>query len=96
MRHDTIAGRSRLRIDGRENGGIEIIGSDRNNIIVVSKIQAQAESQRDAKELAESIRVEIGDDIRADGPSTRWRSSPKWILEGCDACDLRGHRGVHL
>ena len=75
VREDTIATRSTLRIDGRENGGIEIIGSDRNNIVVISKIQAQAGSERDAKELADGIRIELGDEIRADGPSTRWRSS---------------------
>lgn len=75
VREDTIPARSALRIDGRENGGIEIIGSDRSNIVVISKIQAQAGSERDAKEIADGIRVELGDEIRADGPSTRWRSS---------------------
>jgi hypothetical protein len=75
VREDTIPARSALRIDGRENGGIEIIGSDRTNIVVISKIQAQAGSEREAKEIADGIRVELGDEIRADGPSTRWRSS---------------------
>jgi hypothetical protein len=75
VREDTMPARSALRIDGRENGGIEIIGSDRTNIVVISKIQAQAGSEREAKEIADGIRVELGDEIRADGPSTRWRSS---------------------
>lgn len=75
IRADTIPARSTLRIDGRENGGIAIIGSDRNTIVVISKIEAQAGSEREARELAEGIRIDLGDDIRADGPSTRWRSS---------------------
>jgi len=75
VREDTITTRSTLRIDGRENGGITVIGSDRANIVVISKIQAQGESEREAKELADQIRVELGDEIRANGPSTRWRSS---------------------
>ena len=75
VREQTIATRSRLRVDGRENGGIEIVGEDRNDIRVISKIQAQAGSQNEAKELASAIKIDIGDDIRADGPSTRWRSS---------------------
>ena len=75
VKQQTIAARSGLRIDGRENGGIEIIGSDRTDILVISKIQTQAGSEREARELADGIRVEIGDEIRADGPSTRWRSS---------------------
>lgn len=75
VRQDTMRARSSLRIDGRENGGIEIIGSDRSDILVISKIQAQAGSEQEAKHLADGIRIELGDEIRADGPSTRWRSS---------------------
>jgi len=75
VREQTIPARSQLRVDGRENGGIEVIGSDRKDILVVSKIQAQAGSESDAKEIASNILIDVGDDIRADGPSTRWRSS---------------------
>jgi DUF4097 and DUF4098 domain-containing protein YvlB len=75
VREQTIPSRSHLRVDGRENGGIEIIGADRNDILVISMIQTQAESESEAKEIAGQIRVDLGDDIRADGPSTRWRSS---------------------
>ena len=75
VREQTIPARSQLRVDGRENGGIRVIGSDRSDILVISKIQAQAGSENEAKELASGIRIDIGDDIRADGPSTRWRSS---------------------
>jgi DUF4097 and DUF4098 domain-containing protein YvlB len=75
IREQTLPARSSLRVDGRENGGIEVIGSDRNDIRVISKIQTQAGSASDAKAMADQIRIEAGDEIRADGPSTRWRSS---------------------
>ena len=75
VREQTIPARSRLRVDGRSNGGIEVIGSDRSDILVISKIQTQAGSSRDAKEIADQIRIEVGDEIQAEGPSTRWRSS---------------------
>lgn len=75
VREQTLSARSQLRVDGRENGGIEIIGSDRNDILVISRIEAQAGSESDAKAIADQIKVQIGDDIRADGPTTRWRSS---------------------
>src|SRR5215207_5253164 len=75
VREQTLSARSQLRVDGRENGGIEIIGSDRSDILVISRIEAQAGSESDAKAIADQIKVQIGDDIRADGPSTRWRSS---------------------
>ena len=74
VREQTLPARANLRVDGRDNGGIEIIGWDRNEILVRSKIQARAGSESEAKELAEGIRIETSDEIRADGPSTRWRS----------------------
>jgi hypothetical protein len=75
VREQTIPARSQLRVDGRENGGIEVIGSDRSDILVISKIQAQASSESDAKDIADKIRIDVGDAIRAEGPSTRWQSS---------------------
>jgi len=75
VREQTISARSLLRVDGRQNGGIDIIGSDRTDILVISHIQAQAGSEKDAKDIADQIKLQIGDDIRAEGPTTRWRSS---------------------
>ena len=75
VREQTIPARAQLRVDGRENGGIEIIGSDRKDILVISKIQTQAGSESDAKDIAGEIRIDVGDEIRAEGPSKRWRSS---------------------
>lgn len=74
VRDQTIPARASLRVDGRDNGGIEVIGWDRNEILVRSKIQAHAGSESAAKELADRIRIDVGDEIRADGPSTRWQS----------------------
>lgn len=74
VREQTIPARSSLRVDGRDNGGVEVIGWDRNEILVRSKIQARAGSESEAKELADRIRIDMGDEIRADGPSTRWQS----------------------
>lgn len=74
VREQTIPARPRLRVDGRDNGGIEVIGWDRNEILVRSKIEARAGSESEAKEMADRIQIAIGDEIRADGPSTRWRS----------------------
>lgn len=74
VREQTLPARANLRVDGRDNGGIEVIGWDRNDILVRSKIQARAGSESEAKALADGIRIETSDEIRADGPSTRWRS----------------------
>ena len=75
VREQTIPARSKIRVDGHSNGGIEVIGSDRSDILIISRIQAQAGSSSEAKEIADQIKIEVGDEISADGPSTRWRSS---------------------
>jgi len=75
VREETIPARGRLRVDGRDNGGIEIIGSNRDDVLIRARIQAQAGSQSDAKSIVDQIRIDVGDEIRADGPTTRWRSS---------------------
>jgi hypothetical protein len=75
VREVTLPARTRLRVDGRDNGGIDVIGSDRDDILVRAKIQAYARSESEAKLLADDIRIETGEEIRADGPSTRWRTS---------------------
>ena len=74
VREQTIPARSSLRVDGRDNGSIEVIGWDRNEILVRSKIEARARSESEAKELVSQLRIGVGDEIRVDGPSTRWQS----------------------
>lgn len=65
-----LSARSTLRIDASPNGGIEVIGSNRNDIEVHARIQARAESSADARDLGESVRVDFGNTISSDGPST--------------------------
>ena len=71
----TIPARSRLRVDGRENGGVSVVGWDRSEIKIVARIEAQARSEADAGDLVEQVRIETSPDVRATGPSTRSRES---------------------
>lgn len=77
VRDTTIRAPQRgLVIDGRDNGGIYVVGWDRNEVLVRALIQASAEDIRDAEALAKEIKVLTdGDRIRADGPSYRRRTS---------------------
>lgn len=63
-----------LSVDGRQNGGVTVHGWDKPNIQVVAMIQAQAETQEDARAMAKDITISTNDgELRADGPSTRRR-----------------------
>lgn len=73
--YSVAAGRS-LSVDGRTNGGISVHGWDRANIQVVAMVQASAESEAEARDIAKGINVvATGSEIRADGPDSRNRQS---------------------
>ena len=62
------ADRDVITVDGRANGGITVEGWDRNEILVRAKVQAQAESEEDARAMVGDVEIETGSVIRADGP----------------------------
>jgi DUF4097 and DUF4098 domain-containing protein YvlB len=64
-----------LTVDGRDNGGITVHAWDKNEIQVVAMIQAQAESEADARAIAKQVVITSNNgDVRADGPRTRGRN----------------------
>ena len=71
VRNTTIQPQSKLRVDGRENGGVAFYGWNRNEVKVVALVHAQAYEQRDAQALAKEIRVLTDNgSIRAEGPAS--------------------------
>jgi hypothetical protein len=72
-RETTIPARAVLRVDGGDNGGIEVVGWDRSEIRIVALIHTRGEDEADAKELAKEIRINTDGTIRAEGPSSRRR-----------------------
>lgn len=60
-----------LRVDPGTNGGVSVVGWDRNEVEVHARIEARAESMAQARVLAEEVRIETGRTIGADGPSSQ-------------------------
>ena len=71
VREVTIPARGRLTVDGGQNGGISVLGWDRDEIRVVSRLQASARRGSDASALLDEIRIVTGSEVRATGPRTR-------------------------
>jgi hypothetical protein len=71
VRETTIPARRRLTVDGGQNGGVSVIGWDRDEIRVVARIQTHARRSRDADALLDEVRIVTGEEIRASGPRTR-------------------------
>jgi DUF4097 and DUF4098 domain-containing protein YvlB len=58
-----------VSMEGLRNGGVQVTGWDRNEIVVKTRIRTQARSQSEAKAIADQIRTVInGSTITVDGP----------------------------
>ncbi len=69
-----------LAVNARPNGGVKVRGWDRDSVHVVVRIQTQAPSEAEAREMAGRIRVErAGHELRADGPGAVGRRR-SWVV----------------
>jgi len=69
-------GASALTVDATPNGGIQVNGSGRGDILVRAKVVAAAATQQRAHEIANSVRVDAtAYKVSADGPRTDNRES---------------------
>ena len=62
-------GRRPDRVDAAPNGGIEVSGGMRGDIVIQAKVTASAESQQRARDILAAVRVDAASDkVSADGP----------------------------
>jgi DUF4097 and DUF4098 domain-containing protein YvlB len=72
----TRAPRGTLTVDGMRNGGITIIGWDRDSLHVISRIRIEDRDGRDAQGIASRIRTDIrGSHIQVEGLRDMGRGS---------------------
>jgi hypothetical protein len=58
-----------IRVDGLRNGGVSVIGAGRDSLIVKTRIQVQARTMSDARDIARQVRTVVrGSTIEAEGP----------------------------
>jgi hypothetical protein len=76
LRTYTISAATRISVDGGDNGGVKFIGENRRDVKVVAQIQASADDDATATEIARQIRVFTdGGQIRSEGPPHRNHTS---------------------
>jgi DUF4097 and DUF4098 domain-containing protein YvlB len=73
MREQTLApSGGTIAVDGRQNGGVNVKGWDKNEVLVRARVQASAPTEAEAGQLAQQIRIETGGSkIFASGPDNR-------------------------
>ncbi|NIR43145.1 MAG: DUF4097 domain-containing protein [Gemmatimonadetes bacterium] len=79
VREFTLSPRDLIAVNASPNGGIEVEGWDRNEVLVRAKVSARGRSESDAREIAGEVEIETGGRwIEADGPRTR-RHESWWV-----------------
>ena len=69
VRPVTLTGGGPLHVDARPNGGVQVTGWDQATVEGSARIQAQADTDADARDIASRIVIEAaGGTIKADGP----------------------------
>lgn len=85
-----------LNVNGM-NGGIEVIGQDRQDISLQARIVAHAGSQSDAQSLLHQISIETGATVEAHGPKSAmghgWSVSYKLLVPHRLAADFHTMNG---
>ena len=76
VRNFTMPVSKALTVDGRDNGGITVHAWDKNEVQVVAMVQAQAESEQEARDIARQVVVAgANGSVRAEGPRSARRQS---------------------
>lgn len=66
LREVTINARNLLDVDGQRNGGIQIKGENRSNILIRACIQTTGRTDQEAGAMAKNIRIKTDTSIRAE------------------------------
>jgi hypothetical protein len=98
VREQIVAAGGAITVDAGRNGGISVKGSDRNDILVRTRIQTAARTQGEAEELAKQITIETGGlRISANGPEDRrdnhWSVSFEVLVPRRSSLSLEAHNG---
>lgn len=71
--------RGPLTIDPGLNGGVDIVGWDRDSVAITARIQVNARTQDDADDIARQLKVEVaGNTIKVTGGSSPYGRRQHW------------------
>ena len=75
IRELTLPASGSLTVGGGPNGGVQVTGWDRNEVLLRARVQAWADDEQEAAEIARQVQVRTDGTIRAEGPQRRGRAS---------------------
>ena len=65
-REMTISAGNLLNVNGMRNGGIQIKGENRSDVLIRSCVQTTGENEQEAQTIAKNIRIETNPNVRAE------------------------------
>ncbi|MBW3570366.1 MAG: hypothetical protein KY467_04605 [Gemmatimonadetes bacterium] len=74
VRETRLPARGSLRVDAGQNGGVSVRAWDGRDVLVRAKVQTNARTEAEAREIARGIRVSTDGTIRSTGPETSGRN----------------------
>lgn len=98
IRETTIPAAGALSVDGQKNGGISVRGADRSDILVRARVQTRGNTDAEAQELSNQIKVETaGQRVYASGPDNSsersWSVSYEIFVPRRSDLTLTAHNG---
>jgi hypothetical protein len=70
VRQFTVVAAGTMTVNAEPNGGIQVDGGPRGDILVLAKVVAQAETQARARQVADAVKVTaVPDSVSASGPT---------------------------
>lgn len=97
--HTVMAGAAMISVDAAPNGGIQVQGGPRSDILVLARVVATAETEERAREIAAGVRIDAASDkISASGPGglsrrESWHVSYRLAVPTQTSLSLRSSNG---
>lgn len=81
VREYTVSSGGTVTVDGGANGGVSVIGEDRNDVFIRACVQGYAKTDEEARNLVKGINVQTNGVIKAEGPADAqkgWGENKGW------------------
>jgi hypothetical protein len=76
VREATLAADGRVSVDARPNGGIDVTGTERGDVLVRVRVAAWADTDEEARQMVSDVRLDLdGAELSASGPDGSERRS---------------------
>lgn len=98
VRESRIPARGTLRVDAGQNGGVTVRAYEGRDVLVRARIQTNARTAEEAREMARGIRVSTDGTIRSSGPDVSgrgrgWAVGYEILVPARTNLDVQTHNG---